>query len=49
VTQYLATIPADRRVAISAVPQAINDNLPKGFEDRMHFCGFFYRLSPPTC
>ena len=49
VAEYLAALPADRRAALSAVRKAINDNLPKGYEERMPFCGFFYRVSPPTC
>jgi len=28
VAQYLATLPADRRAALSAVRKAINENLP---------------------
>jgi len=28
VAQYLAALPADRRAALSAVPKAINENLP---------------------
>jgi uncharacterized protein YdhG (YjbR/CyaY superfamily) len=33
VAQYLAALPADRRAALSAVRQAINENLPKGYEE----------------
>ncbi len=32
VAQYLAALPEDRRAAISAVRQAINQNLPDGYE-----------------
>ncbi len=33
VAEYLAALPADRRAAISAVRKAINQNLPKGYEE----------------
>ena len=36
--QYLAALPADRRAAISAVRQAINENLPEGYEEGIQ-CG----------
>lgn len=37
VAQYLAALPADRRVVISAVRKTINDNLPKGYEEGIQF------------
>jgi uncharacterized protein YdhG (YjbR/CyaY superfamily) len=37
VAQYLAALPADRRAAISAVRQAINDNLPDGYEEGIQY------------
>jgi uncharacterized protein YdhG (YjbR/CyaY superfamily) len=33
VAQYLATLPADRRAALSAVREVINENLPDGYEE----------------
>ena len=35
VTQYLASLPADRRAAISRVRDTINANLPAGYEEGM--------------
>src|SRR3954462_7054329 len=37
VAQYLAALPADRRAALSAVRNAINENLPDGYEEGMQF------------
>ena len=37
VAEYLAALPADRRVAISAVRKAINENLPNGYEEGIQF------------
>jgi uncharacterized protein YdhG (YjbR/CyaY superfamily) len=37
VSEYLAALPADRRAALSAVRKAINDNLPKGYEEGIQF------------
>lgn len=37
VAQYLAALPADRRAAISAVREAINDNLPEGYEEGIQY------------
>ncbi len=37
VAQYLAALPADRRTALSAVRNAINQNLPTGYEEGMQF------------
>jgi uncharacterized protein YdhG (YjbR/CyaY superfamily) len=37
VAQYLASLPADRRVALSAVRSAINENLPQGYEEGIQF------------
>jgi hypothetical protein len=35
--EYLAELPPDRRVAVSAVRDTINANLPAGFEEGMSF------------
>jgi hypothetical protein len=45
--QYLAALPADRRVALSAVRKAINENLPDGYEEGMQFgmIGWYVPLS----
>ena len=47
VAQYLAALPADRRVALSAVRKAINENLPDGYEEGMQFgmIGWYVPLS----
>src|ERR1044071_3357892 len=47
VTEYLAAVPADRRAAISAVRNAINKNLPKGYEEGIQFgmIGWYVPLS----
>ncbi|MGI8432531.1 MAG: DUF1801 domain-containing protein [Chthoniobacterales bacterium] len=37
VAQSLAALPADRRTALSAVRQVINENLPTGYEEGMQF------------
>ena len=37
VAEYLKSLPADRRAAISAVRKAILDNLPKGYEECMSY------------
>jgi hypothetical protein len=37
VEDYLAELPDDRRVAISAVRDVILKNLPKGFEESMQY------------
>lgn len=37
VSEYLAALPADRRVAISTVRQAINQHLPNGYEEGIQF------------
>ena len=37
VAEYLAALPADRRAAISAVREAINDNLPDGYEEGIQY------------
>src|SRR5690349_11975790 len=37
VAEYLAALPADRRAAINAVRNAINENLPKGYEEGTQF------------
>ena len=47
VSEYLAALPADRRAALSAVRQVINDNLPEGYEEGMQFgmIGWYVPLS----
>jgi len=47
VAQYLAALPADRRAALSAVRQAINQNLPEGYEEGIQFgmIGWYVSLS----
>ncbi|MEO5718560.1 MAG: DUF1801 domain-containing protein [Chthoniobacterales bacterium] len=47
VTQYLAALPADRRAALSAVREVINENLPEGYEEGMQFgmIGWYVPLS----
>ncbi len=37
VAQYLAALPADRRAALNAVREVINDNLPAGYEEGIQF------------
>src|SRR5438874_12251943 len=50
VAQYLAALPADRRVALSAARKAINENLPDGYEEGMQFgmIGWYVPLSVYT-
>ena len=47
VAQYLAALPADRRAALSAVRQVINENLPDGYEEGIQFgmIGWYVPLS----
>jgi uncharacterized protein YdhG (YjbR/CyaY superfamily) len=47
VAQYLAALPADRRAALSAVRKVINENLPEGYEEGIHFgmIGWYVPLS----
>src|SRR3954466_4078816 len=47
VTEYLATLPVDRRAAISAVRNTINKNLPEGYEEGIQFgmIGWYVPLS----
>ena len=47
VAQYLAALPADRRAALSAVREVINENLPNGYEEGMQFgmIGWYVPLS----
>lgn len=47
VAQYLASLPADRRAALSAVRKTINHNLPKGYEEGIQFgmIGWYVPLS----
>ena len=47
VAEYLAALPADRRAALSAVREVINDNLPDGYEEGMQFgmIGWYVPLS----
>lgn len=35
--EYLASLPADRREAVSAVRETINSRLPEGFEEQMQY------------
>ena len=35
VAEYLATLPADRRAALSGVGKTINEKLPDGYEEGM--------------
>lgn len=37
VDEYIASLPEDRRSAISAIRKVVNKNLPKGFEERMSY------------
>ena len=50
VDQYLKTLPADRRAAITEIRNVIRTNLPKGFEEGMQYgmIGYFvpHRLYP---
>ena len=47
VAEYLAALSPDRRAAISAVRNVINDNLPDGYEEGMQFgmIGWYVPLS----
>lgn len=47
VAEYLAALPADRQTAMSAVRKAINDNLPRGYEEGIQFgmIGWYVPLS----
>jgi hypothetical protein len=36
VARYLAALPADRRAALTAVRQAVNQNLPDEYEESLH-------------
>ena len=47
VAQYLAALPAERRAALRAVRQVINENLPEGYEEGMQFgmIGWYVPLS----
>ena len=47
VDEYLAALPADRRAALSAVRNAINKNLPDGYEEGIQFgmIGWYVPLS----
>lgn len=35
--EYLSALPEDRKVAVGRIRQALLDNLPKGFEERMSY------------
>ena len=35
--EYIATLPEDRKSAISAIRKVVNDNLPKGFKEGMAY------------
>jgi hypothetical protein len=37
VDEYLQSLPPDRRAAINAVREVILANLPKGYEERLHY------------
>ena len=37
VSQYLSSLPVDRREAVSIVRQVVLDNLPSGFEEAMQY------------
>jgi uncharacterized protein YdhG (YjbR/CyaY superfamily) len=37
VDEYMATLPADRRAALTTLRDVINANLPKGYEEDMQF------------
>src|ERR1043165_3292694 len=47
VAQYLAALPADRRVLFRSVRKVINHNLPNGYEEGMQFgmIGWYVPLS----
>jgi hypothetical protein len=47
VAQYLAALPPDRRVALSALRRVINENLPDGYEEGIQFgmIGWYVPLS----
>ena len=47
VAQYLAALPADRRAALSAVREVINENLPNGYQEGIQFgmIGWYVPLS----
>jgi uncharacterized protein YdhG (YjbR/CyaY superfamily) len=47
VAQYLAALPEDRRAALCAVRDVINENLPDGYEEGMQFgmIGWYVPLS----
>src|SRR5205085_165423 len=47
VDEYLAALPTDRRAALSAVRNAINKNLPDGYEEGIQFgmIGWYVPLS----
>jgi len=47
VAQYLASLPEDRRAALTAVRKEINEQLPKGYEEGIQFgmIGWYVPLS----
>ena len=47
IAEYLAALPADRRAAISAVRNEINENLPDGYAEGIQFgmIGWYVPLS----
>src|SRR5437660_1027855 len=47
VTEYLASLPADRRAVLSAVRKVINENLPNGYKEGIQFgmIGWYVPLS----
>jgi uncharacterized protein YdhG (YjbR/CyaY superfamily) len=49
VKDYLAELPADRRVAISTVRDAIRMRLPNGYEEAMNWGMITYQVPLATC
>jgi uncharacterized protein YdhG (YjbR/CyaY superfamily) len=48
VTEYLDSLPDDRREAIAAVRQTILDNLPEGYEEAMNWGMITYQVPLET-
>lgn len=44
VSEYLASLPPDRRKAISAVRKLVKDNLPKGYKETMNWGMISYEI-----
>ena len=49
VREYLAGLPADRRMAIAAVRKVIRANLPDGYEEAMNWGMITYQVPLRTC